>query len=219
MVSRRAVGRANLAGVQDANKRYEKWSMGGWLSDSGIEGHVVSTVGEKLHGVLAARESLQMEVPYRDIRELCEADPPRGRPRTNVNARNRADIVIFNAEWSPVCVIEVKRLWWKERCLSDLVSIRNLILRYGRQRNGSLNMGFLTFLLEGWEEDDVTAEQCLKRREREIRTVLREEFDPEGLNLECRRSAIRRWLKKYRELYEDEPNWVHAALSVGLWCR
>ena len=164
MVGRRAVERAILDGVQIANKRYEKWSRGGWLSDSGIEGHVVSTVGEKLHGLIAGRGSIQMEVPFGDIRERCNAEPSKGRPRVTTKARNRADIVIIANDGRPACVIELKRTWDKTKCFNDLIRTRNLILRYGPQKTGPLKMGFVAFLLEGWETADMTAEQCLRAR-------------------------------------------------------
>ncbi len=218
MVGRTAVRDAILDGVQDANKRYEKWSRGGWLSDSGIEGHVVSTIGEKLDGLISGTGSIQMEMPFGAIRQWSKARRPPGRPRISLSARNRADIVIRTGEWRPVYVIEVKRAWEETKCLKDLVRIRDLILRYGRQNDGSLRAGFLTFLLEGWEEEDMTAEQCLRGRERQIREVVREQFDAEGLNSECRRSSIRRWPTEYRELH-SMSDYVHAALCVGLWRR
>ena len=216
MVDRRAIRNAILDGVQVANKRYEKWSRGGWLSDSGVEGHVVSTIGEKLHGLIIREGSIEMEMPFGSIQKWSNARRPRGRPRISQNARNRADIVVLTREWRPVCVIEVKRGWDEEKCLWDLVRIRDLILRCGRQNNGSLRTGFLTFLLEGWQEEGITAEQCLNREENEIRRVLRDRFDSEELRMECRRSAMRRWPKQFRKLH-GETNWVHASFCVGLW--
>ena len=216
MVGRRAIGNAILDGVQVANRRYESWSRGGWLTDSGVEGHVVSTIGEKLHGLIAGEGSIEMEMPFGSIRKWSNARRARGRPRISQNARNRADIVVLTREWRPICVIEVKRGWDEEKCLWDLVRIRDLILRCGRQNNGSLRAGFLAFLLEGWQEEGMTAVQCLEREEREIRRLIRDEFDSEGLKMECRRSTMRRWPKKFRNLH-DETNWVHAALCVGLW--
>ena len=216
MVDRRAIRDAILNGVQVANRRYENWSRGAWLSDSGVEGHVVSTIGEKLHELIAGKGSIEMEMPFGSIRDWSNARRPRGRPRISQNRRNRADIVVLTKEWRPVCVIEVKRGWEVKKCLWDLVRIRDLILRCGRKNDGTLTGGFLAFLLEGWQEEGMTAEQSLKREERKIRRILRDEFDSEGLRMECRRSAIRSWPKKFRRLH-DETNWVHAAFCVGLW--
>lgn len=216
VADRRAIRNAILDGVQVANRRYENWSRGGWLSDSGVEGHVVSTIGEKLHGLIAGEGSIEMEMPFGAIRKWSNARRARGRPRISQNARNRTDIVVLTRERRPICVIEVKRGWDEEKCLWDLVRIRDLILRCGRQNAGTLRAGFLAFLLEGWQEEGMTAEQCLEGEEREIRRVFRDEFDSEGLRMECRRSAIRRWPQNFRRLH-DETNWVHAAFCVGLW--
>ena len=216
MVDRREIRNAILDGVQVANRRYENWSRGGWLSDSGVEGHVVSTIAEKLYRPVSGKGSIAMEMSFGSIRKWSEARNPQGRPRKNLKARNRADIVVLTEEWRPACVIEVKRVWHEENCLKDLRRIRDLILRCGRHKNGLLHSGFLALLLEGWQEEGMTAEQCLKGEEREFRRVLREKFDSEGLNMECRRSAMRRWPQKFRKLH-DETNWVHAAFCVGLW--
>lgn len=223
MVRRTEVRQATLDGVRLANKRYETWSRGAWVSDVGIEGHVVSTICNELHGLVADGGSVEMEMSFGDIRYWSNARAPRGRPRASLNARNRADIVILKRDWRPVCVIEVKRVWNEDKCLDDLVRIRNLILKCGHEANGSLRMGFLTFLLVGWGTDAAEARECLREQRREIQNVLNE-FDPEELNLRCRMGAMRGWPQRHRKLYakvleEEQWNWVHAAFCVELWCR
>ena len=113
-----------LKGVQDANKKYEKWSKGHWLIDAGIEGHLVSTIARKLSGHIGCG-SLVMEVSFDGI---------------------FADIVLFDSKDRPICVIEVKRTWrpWNEdNCIEDLERIRDLVIRYGEKGDGSLKRGFL----------------------------------------------------------------------------
>ena len=221
VVGRIEVRNAILSGVQAANRRYERWSRGGWISDSGVEGHVVSTIGKKLDGLISGQGSIEMEMPFGAIQRWSAAERRRGRPRFTMNPRNRADIVILTKRWRPVFVIEVKRRWDKKECLKDLARIRDLTLKCGRQNDGTLKGGFLAFLLEGWEEEGVfSAEECLTGQEQELRRLLENNrvFNPERLNLEYRQSKTRRWPKKYRELHEQQ-NWVHAAVCVGLWGR
>ena len=218
MVGGTAIEKAILDGVQTANKRYEKWSRGGWVSDSGVEGHVVSTIGEKLDGLISGSGSIEMEMSFKEIQKRSKAGHPPGRPRNTMKSRNRADIVVLTTKWRPICVIEVKRSWDETKSLQDLARIRDLILRCGRQNDGTLNKGFVAFLLEGWQEEDMTAEQCLKTQEAEIRRILKDEFDREGLNLRCRRSTMRHYPRKYRQLY-GESDWVHASCCIGLWHR
>lgn len=216
MVRRTSIRDAILKGVQDANRQYEAWSRGMWVTDTGVEGHVVSTVAGKLHPLINGRGSIEMEVPFRTIQEWSGAGRPRGRPRLTMNPQNRADIVMFRSDWRPVCVIEVKRYWQDDGCLRDLERVRDLLLACGRQGNGSLRMGFLTFLLVGWEGNGVTAERRLERRKQGIETVLDESFDGDGLKQEFGMSAIRRYPASYRNLL-NERNWVHRAVCIGLW--
>ena len=218
MVERLAIRNALLDGVKEANRRYEKWSRGSWLSDSGVEGHVVSTICETLHGLIADKGSIEMEMSFRYIQEWSNAETPRGRPPTSQNALNRADIVILTREWRPVWVIEVKRVWNERKCLRDLVRIRDLIRRCGRRRNGTLKSGFLAFQLEASEEEEgKTAEQCLKEQAQEIKRVL-DGFDRKDLEMKYRQGTMRHYPRRFRDLH-DEPDWVHASFCVGLWSR
>ena len=216
MISRRSIGSAILEGVQEANKQYEKWSRGLWVTDSGIEGHVVSTIAEKLHGLIAGKGSIEMEMPFGAIQEWSGAGRPRGRPRFTMNPRNRADIAILTKKWRPVCVIEVKRFWEEKKCLEDLERVRDLILRCGNQRNGSLKAGFLAFLLDGWEEEDMNAEECLYYRRKEIAHVLRDRFDKNGVKMKPRMGPTRCYPRRYRKLLK-QPKWVHAPICISLW--
>ena len=109
MAERRAIKKAILKGLQLANKRYERWSGGWWLTDSGVEGHAVSTIGEMLNRQVAGSGNIVMEMPFGTIEEWSGAGRPRGRPRETLNASNRADIVVLDRRDRPVYVIEVKR--------------------------------------------------------------------------------------------------------------
>ncbi len=45
-----------LDGMQLANKRYERWTGGWWITDVGVERYVVSTILETLHHNLPRRQ-------------------------------------------------------------------------------------------------------------------------------------------------------------------
>lgn len=211
----KAIKNAILDGIHEANVRYEKWSRGWWVTDSGVEGHVVSTIAEKLYRRIAGQGSLAMELPFGIIRKASGATPPPGRPRKTLNSRNRADIVLRDMNDRPVCVIEVKRFWDEEKCFEDLVRIRNLILRCNRKKGGSLGRGFLGFMLAAWETDDMSAEQSLEIAERYIRQRVQTQFDREGLRMRCHTGPIRSYPKKYRKLH-SEGKWAHASFCVEL---
>ena len=215
MIGREAIGTAIMEGVQTANRRYEAWSRGGWLTDSGAEGPAVAAVGEKLHGALAGEGAIDMQMPFAAILDRSAAPPGMGRPRFIESPHDRVDIVILDRKRRPVCAVEINRFWRDEECLADLERIRDLIVESGH-RNGSLSAGFVAFLLDGWEEEDCTARECLEFRRNWIEERLREGFDAGGLNMEFRLGPQRRYPKKYRAL-RQERDWVHAAFSVALW--
>lgn len=214
MIGREAIRMAVMEGVQAANTRYETWSRGGWLTDSGAEGPVAAAVGETLHGAIAGKGSIEMQMPIRAILDWSAIGRRKGRPRFIMEPDNRVDIVILNREWRPVCVVETQRYWQDEECLEDLGTVRDLILD-DDSRNGSLTAGFVAFLLDGWEEEDCTARECLEFRREFVEETLRERFDPDGLNTEFRLGPERRYPKKYRAL-RRERDWVHAAFCIGL---
>ena len=215
MPDSKSIKKAILAGIHEANVRYEKWSRGWWVTDSGVEGHVVSTIAEKLNQHISGQESLVMELPFRTIREWSGAARRRGRPRNTLNSRNRADIVLLDLHNRPVCIIEVKRFWDEGKCFEDLERIRDLIRRCSRENIGSLSRGFLAFMLYARETDNMSAEQSLRKDERDVRQRIRAQFERDGLSLQCHTGRIRRYPKEYRKRYET-VNWVHASFCVEL---
>ena len=215
MIGREAIGKAIVEGVQAANRRYEAWSRGGWLTDSGAEGPAVSAVGEKLHGALAGEGSIEMQMPSGAVLDWSAARRRKGRPRLIEGSHNRVDIVILDRDWRPVCAVELNRYWQQEECLEDLERVRDLIIESGC-RNGSLTAGFVAFPLDGWEEEDCTARECLEFRRNWIDEALGNRFDPDGLKMELLLGPGRRYPKRYRAL-RKERDWVHAAFRIGLW--
>ena len=215
MPGRRALRDAILNGVHSANIDYEEWSNGWWVTDSGVEGLVAASVARSLNEVLNADESLAMELPFSDIEEWSEAARPRGRKRASLTGRRRADIVVLDRNERPICVVEVKRYWDRTTCSSDLTRIRDLLLRCGEQRSGSLKRGFLAFTLvkkalRNQTARARTAEQC-----KAIKRIVRAEFPLQGLTVRCKMGNVRNFPRKYREVWA-EPNWAHAAFCIEL---
>ena len=220
MVSISEIENALLEGVQDANRKYERWSRGWWLTDSGVESHMASTIAGKLHWVAGEMESVAMEMHFGDIKDWSNAKPDP--PRLTEKAGYRADIVMLARNWRPVCVIEVKRTWKKTTCFEDLERIRDLILECGREEGGSLSRGYLAFMLAEWGDDKAgkgkaEAEEKLAAQLRKIKDEVDQEFDREGLKLKFTLSPEREYPKRYRELhYRTEESWVHAGVCIGL---
>lgn len=131
-------------GARVANEKYEKWSNGWWISDSGVEGLLVCEIAERLHKHQSQSESLLLEVPFQNIQEWSGAPRPRGRPRAALKGSNRVDIVLLNSQEKPKYIIEVKRLWNNNAGLRDLDRICGLVQACAA---GSLKRGFLAVFL------------------------------------------------------------------------
>ena len=215
MAGRRVIRDAILDGVHTANVKYEKWSNGWWVTDSGVEGLVVAYVAKALNKVLSSSESIAMELPLSAIQEWSKASRPRGRPRGTLTGRKRADIVILDRKQRPTCVVEVKRYWDKTTCFGDLERIRDLVLRCGAQHNGSLKRGFLAVTLFKKALHGRSAGRRTKEHAVQIQRIVREEFPLEGLTLECKIGKVRDFPEKYQEVWE-EPYWAHAGLCIEL---
>ena len=107
-----------LSGIQSANKKYETWSNGAWLIDSGVEGLLVSSIAERLSSTLDEHESLMMEVPFNNILKWADARRTLDGPARNLTGQTSY------GEGKVVCVIEVKRAWVRGRCLADMSSAK-----------------------------------------------------------------------------------------------
>ena len=204
-----------LEGIQAANKLYEKWSMGWWTTDSGVEGHVVSEVARRLYHQSANGQSLLMEVPFSDIEEWSEARRQRGPRRRTLRGNRRADIVIFDRDDYPAAVIEIKRRWSARPCFRDLKRIRDLIIAYGPGQEGSLGMGCLAFMVQEWATKRITAPERVDRRIETICRAVKDGFDSQGLVLEFQRSDSRGYPPRYQRI-QEQGEWAHAAVCIAL---
>ena len=158
-----------------ASKKYEEWSRGLTIFDSGVEGILVAGIAEALHRSPGNSGSLRLEVHFKDIQEWSEASRPPGRPRKELKGGYRMDIVLLNYHKRPICAIEVKRAWdpgrettWENgNCLKDLKRLYRLVDSCSHQKRGSLRRGFLTVLLQ---ESD---------KKEEIKDFVRDKFSRE----------------------------------------
>ena len=119
-ITRKQIIEAIEEGTIAANRKYEGWTNESWVTDSGVESLIVTCIAESVNRRQEPHESLGLEVSFRDIRELSEANAGPGRRPSTMKDTNRADVSLFNAALRPTCVIEVKRSWNAEMCGRDL---------------------------------------------------------------------------------------------------
>jgi len=113
--------------------------------------------------------------------------------------------VVLDRNDRPICVVEVKRHWGRATCFRDFDRVRDLILRFGNQHGGSLNRGFLAFTIVKRALGNQTGRVRMMEQAEEIRTIVNERFQREGLGLKCKMGKTRNYPMEYQEVWE-EPN-------------
>lgn len=202
-ITRASIIEAVHEGTTTANRKYEEWTNGSWVTDSGVEGLIVSSIAEALNIRQEEHESLLMEVPFQCIRDLSEARAKRGPRPATLKGTNRADIVLFNRFDRPTCVIEVKRSWNKVRCWRDLERIRDLVLTCAHGQGGSLRRGFLAMIIAKKATNTMSAKDRIKNHIDSIERVIDKEFKRGGLNVRYDPGEASPLGDQFRQLYGD----------------
>lgn len=209
-ITRAKIVEAIHLGTKAANKKYESWSKGWWVTDAGVEGLLAACIAETINKRQGANEHLMMETQFGYIAEKAGASLPDA-----VGGASRVDIVLLNRNEAPICVIEVKRKWNKESCLNDLNRIDALIGELSYRNNGSLRRGFLTLMIDKKATRNMTANDRIKGQKESIREIISESFETHYQN------KIRYILGKsiplretYRQFYGD---WAFAPLCIEIY--
>ena len=211
-ITRSEIIEAIHEGTRVANKRYEKWTRGWWLHDSGVEGLLVAGIAEVANKLQDGHESLLMEASFGYIRCYSGAKPRPGPLPKTFSRGKRADIVLFNGNDQATRVIEVKRSWKKRTCLQDLERIRDLVSIFSHKHGGSLRRGFLALMIarSSTKRPRKYPEERIWERLAEIRNILepvRAEFKKKGQNLRYCPSEV--WMLPQQ--YQDESVKLGAA--------
>lgn len=202
---------AVLRGAASANKNYEDWTSGTWLTDAGDEGLLVARIAEAVAKKQDSRESLVLQAPFEEIRHWSGAARPRGRPRMVLQGRRRADIALFDGRGRSIHVIEVKRFWQRGRCFRDIRRLRALLAACARHRDGSLKHGYLGFLIADWGPTRKEAQSAVEHRVALISDDVRNSFRIEEPTVQFHLGRM----KRYPAEYGQEGEWMAAAFCMS----
>ncbi len=212
-ITRKQIIEAIEKGIVAANREYEDWTNGDWVTDSGVESLMVTCIAERLHKRQKEKESLRLEVSFRKIGERSKANT---RPRSWTNTikdTNRADVVLFNASERPTCVIEAKRSWNTKRCDRDLRRIRGLLRKCAHGRGGSLRRGFLVMIIAKQATKTKSAEERILEQMEKIEELVNSTFKKKGQKVTYHRGDAKRPGKRFRDLYDD---WRAASFCIEI---
>ncbi len=147
-MQKQSIVKAIGKGIDSANKTYEKWSNGLWLSDAGIENLLSVKVAEAIvkdKGILNLNkgEFIRLETTFREIEKHSNARKKPGPKLDILNLSQRSDITLWHKNQTIAAIIEIKRFWNKRTCGIDLDRLGAIISNYGRQRSGTVKFGIL----------------------------------------------------------------------------
>lgn len=208
-VGRKSVSEAVLAGIAEANKRFERMSHGYWICDYGVEGYVHGVIASFLRKEQNESESMLFEVSFKEIREYSDAPRRPGRPRDILKDTHRADIVMFDRSRRPVHVIEVKRFWSSKSCFNDIKRILALLDEYSRAKNGSLNHGVFVFPIVEMASSKNEAREKVRKRAQKIRHAVKTRFSLD------KRSVIFKCFVDSLRFYPDVYEFKHELAFAG----
>lgn len=203
-------------GCKVANRKYEEWSDGYWVTDSGVESLMVAYIGEAMNKRQEQHESLGMEVSFKDIKAMSKARPKRGRRPATVKDTNRADMVLFNGHVRPICVIEIKRTWNADQCWTDLERIRDLVRTCSHVKGGSLRRGFLAMVIAKEATKTKTSDERIAEYMDKIKKRVDSDFDRKGQNIKYHPGKANPAGMRFREL---NGNWKAASLCIEISSR
>ena len=206
------VAKVALGAINSANMKYETWSKGWWVGDSGVEGLMTANIAETLAIIQENDESLLLELGFADIIsdsgvELTDEEIDR------LGRRKRADIVLFNSDDAPEYVIEVKRFWNPGSCYDDLNRLRDLILALSPNKGGSLKSGFLATTLAKKSTVNLSAIDKIRQEYHNIRNGIENRFDHKGLKIRCYLGSERKYPQEFREAH-SQREWALVAICI-----
>ncbi|MCY3671174.1 MAG: hypothetical protein OXH14_08840 [Alphaproteobacteria bacterium] len=201
-------------GTAVANRRYEDWSNGWWVTDAGVEGLMAASIAEAIHQRQTQQDSLMMEMAFGDIEALSEAQPRRGPRPAALRRTNRADIVLLNGRDRPTCIIEVKRSWNRDVCLKDLDRIHGLTQRLSHRNQGSLRRGFLAMTVAKGATSAKSPRDRIGEQVDRIRDAVHRQFRNGSANLVFHQGEPVPLGERFRDAYGE---WVAASLCVEIY--
>ena len=203
-------------GTGGSNKKYEKWSNGMWVTDSGVEGLMVACIAEAVNKSQEQHESLVLEMSFGGIKDSSKAKPKPGPPPAALKGANRADIVLFNGSDRPTCVIEVKRSWNAGQCWGDLERIRDLVRSCSYVEGGSLKRGFLAMMIAKKANAAKSPKNRIDEQVDKIKEVVKTEFEKRGQGIDYHLGKAIPLGGRFREFYGD---WRAASFCIEIASR
>ena len=176
------VGRV-LDGTRKAQRDYQVWADGAWLSDA-PEYLMTTCIAQKVAAIPRAAWSITLET---NVRQAMRDAGTRGRLRRDLRPQGRFDILLWWGNGEPRAVIEVKHRVWGFGAVRDDLS--RLCGAVRNRRNNTFQCGILAFaVLRG--DGRRTARQWAEERYDSVVRGAKAFASPQGVAVEDYRKRL-----------------------------
>ncbi|NJD77608.1 MAG: hypothetical protein FIB08_11015 [Candidatus Methanoperedens sp.] len=131
-ISYQEIVNISLEGINNAFRKYHKWSNGWWLG-AAPESFIETEIANSLSKIVPY---ITLQDTIRSILENAEADLRGPKPRNS--ALGRMDIIVWWADETPRILIEVKKAWTNYALNKDARRLRQLINKESTIQKGLL---------------------------------------------------------------------------------
>ena len=158
MLTHSEFSKAVMRGVQRANQHAVNWSGGDVCAqDQGAEYLLTVEVGRELQKAQnrgGAKGYVLLEAKAREL--LRNGPSKRGRAASAIRAGGRIDVTVFDGQYRPIGLVEVKRLSADGGGLAkDAARVAAILRRMGKRANGTVRHAALA-TLRVVEADDIS---------------------------------------------------------------
>ena len=173
-ISRQAIVDAVLDGIEEAQKDYERWSAGEWVSNAAE--YILSTYIAQ--SIMAIEGPIYITIEAKPRQVLKDANATtKGRLSRDLRPDGRIDLLLWwGTKNAPRAAIEVKNnvFDYSSQCKPDIKRIKSILLR--ESKKSSLKFGVFAFY--SWDDngDRMSAKEKLESRFERLENLIRREL-------------------------------------------
>ena len=190
-----------LAGISEAQKRYEYWTGGRWLWEA-PEYMVTTYIAKHISGIEDKSFYLTLEHKVRDAIDKAGGLPP-GKPLAVLRRNGKFDLLVWWANEKPRAVIEVKK---QVKRFSDIEADVSRICAILSIPDTSFRCGFIAYYTSRGDHHGKSAKEVVSEKAEEIASRVKEVIKKDGLK-------FKRYNRK--AVGDDSDAWTAEVLKIS----
>ena len=171
-----------LAGISEAQKRYEYWTGGRWLWEA-PEYMVTTYIAKHISGIEDKSFYLTLEHKVRDAIDEAGGLPP-GKPPDVLRRNGKFDILVWWANETPRAVIEVKK---QVKRFSDIKADVSRICAILSIPDTSFRCGFIAYYTSRGDHNGESVKEVVSERAKRVSSGLKSHVKKDFAKLKIKR--------------------------------